>query len=166
MSTADAVDRETAWLQTTGDGLPSLLKTAGGPWDVIQAYLPRTPQTKKAQIYVLRRRFTTERRAQQRRMPTYNFHLTCLWPIGGTTIGTGIAEQEQRAFDAALDLLIQRLEDQTGDKSHGGRFLAVVESENGGRIDVEYTDPAQTIGSGAFLEAAVTYLADDTEYVM
>ena len=48
MSTADAVDREAAWLATSGDGLPALLVTAGGPFGVVQAYWPRTPGKRTA----------------------------------------------------------------------------------------------------------------------
>ena len=168
MSTADAVQREAAWLATSGDGLPSLLVADGGPWDVVQAYLPRTPVQRQSQIYVLRRGFNTHRFAQQRRMPTYQFHLTCLWPVGGTSIGTGIAEDEQAAFDNALGLLVQRIEGFVSDKSHGGRFLSIAEGDasNSTRIDVQYTDPGKTVGSGAYLEAQVTYTGDDTDYVM
>lgn len=166
MSTADAVAREAAWLTTSGDGLPALLTAAGGPWDVVQAYLPRTPAQRQSQIYVLRRSFNTHRWSQQRRMATYGFHLSCLWPIGGTTIGTGIAEDEQQAFDAALDLLVQRIEGHVDDKSHNGRFLSVGESPDGTLIDVQYTDPGQTISQGGFLQASVTYAGDDTDYVM
>lgn len=166
MSAADAVAREAAWLTTSGDGLPALLTAAGGPWDVIQAYMPRTPAARQSQIYVLRRGFDTHRWSQQRRMATHRLHLTCSWPIGGTTTGTGIAEAEQAAFDAALDLLVQRIEGFVGDKTHGGRFLSVGESPDGTRIDVEFTDPGQTVNAGAFLQAVVTYQADDTDYVM
>lgn len=160
-----AVDREAAWLATTGDGLPSLLTANGGPWDVIQAYMPRTPAQRKSQVYVLRRRTGTRRFAQQRRIPSHQFHLVCQWPIGGTTTAEGIAEQEQRAFDAALALLVQRLEGFTFDKTHGGAFKEVAEGDGGdNRIDVEYVDPAQTIANGAFLQAFVTYAADDSDY--
>jgi hypothetical protein len=162
-----AVAREAAWLTQHGDGLPALLTANGGPWDVIQAYMPRSPHQRQSQIYVLRRRFETERMTQQRRMPTHSFHLVCRWPIGGTTTGTGIAEAEQQAFDNALGLLVQRIEAFVGDKSHGAAgFLSVGESPNNTKIGVEYTDPGQTVGAGAFLEAAVTYVADDPEYVM
>ncbi|NUP48068.1 MAG: hypothetical protein HOW97_12245 [Catenulispora sp.] len=166
--TATAVDRETAWLTTTGDGLPALLTSAGGPWDVIQAYATRTPAQRQSQIYVLRRGFATDRWSQQRRMPSYRMHLACLWPVGGTTTGTGIAEDEQRAFDNALALLVQRIEAFVGDKSHGGRFLNVADAEAGpgSRVDVTFDDPVQTITNGAYLSAQVTYTANDTDYVM
>lgn len=166
INTGDAVTREATWLAVHGDGLPALLTTNGGPWDVVQAYLPRTPANRKSQLYVLRRRFMTERMDQQRRLATYTFHLACMWPVGGTTVGTNIAEAEQAAFDAAIDLVRQRVEGFVGDKSHGGRFLSVGESPNGTKFDVEYGDPAQTMSGGAFLEASITYVADDAEYVM
>jgi len=166
VSTGDAVDRETAWLKASGDGLPALLVADGGPWDVVQAYVPRTPGQRQSQIYVVRRGFDTHRWSQQRRMASFRFHLACMWPVGGTTIDTSIAEAEQRAFDAALALLVQRIEGHVGDKSHGGRFLSIGESPDGTLIDVQYDDPAKSIAGGAFLSAQVTYTGDDTDYVM
>jgi hypothetical protein len=160
---ANAVAREVAWLTTTGDGLPSLLKATGGPWDVIQAYMPRTPATQKTQLYVLRRRWQTDRFGTGRRLPSYHFHLVAYWPIGATTTGTQIAETEQAAFDAALYLLVQRVEGFVSDHSHGGRFLAVGEAPPTTVIEVEYGDPAQAVTSGV-LTATVTYTADDQDY--
>lgn len=164
MSLADAPAREAQWLTTTGDGLPSLLTANGGPWDIIQAYLPRTPAQRKTQVYVLRRRFPTHRIAQQRRRATHYFHLVCHWPIGATTIGTPLAEDEQQNLDQALALLVQRIEGFTFDKTHGGRFEAVAEGEDLAVIDVQLGDPAQDIANGV-LTAQVTYTADDTEYI-
>ena len=163
MSTADAVARETAWLATFGDGLPALLSGQGGPWDVIQAYMPRTPIAQQTQIYVLRRKLSTGRFAQQRRMASYSFHLSCVWPIGATTTGPGLAEAEQQAFDVAIGLLVQRIEDTVTDHTHGGRFLSVAETPEGTTVDVEYADPATAIPTG-YLTAAVTYTADDQDY--
>lgn len=167
MSSADAVAREAAWLRATGGGLPSLLATDGGPFDVVQAYLPRTPSERQSQLYVMRRDFSTGRVAQQRRMATHQFHLVCIWPIGRTTIGEEIGEAEQQAFDDALGLVVQRIEGYVGDKTHGGRFLAVAEGDasNGTKIDVSYIDPVQTF-DGGYVAATITYSADDTEYAM
>jgi hypothetical protein len=157
------VTREAAWLITSGDGLPALLKAAGGSWDIIQAYATRSPAQQKTQLYVMRRRLQTARFANTRRLPTYHFHLAAVWPIGATAAGPQIAELEQAAFDAALDLLIQRIEGWPGDKSHGGRFLSVAEAPTGSTIDVEVGDPVQGIASGQ-LTAAITYSADDQDY--
>ncbi|MEZ0066680.1 hypothetical protein ABIA32_002692 [Streptacidiphilus sp. MAP12-20] len=165
-TTADAVAREATWLAGHGDGLPALLTANGGPWDIVQAYLPRTPAARKSQLYVLRRRLQTERMSQQRRLATYTFHLTFYWPIGATTVGTNLAESEQQALDNALDLVRQRVEGFVGDKTHGGKFLSVAESPSGTRFDVEMSDPGQSMSGGAFLEGFATYVADDAEYVM
>jgi hypothetical protein len=164
VSLSDAVVRETAWLTTTGDGLPALLTADGGPWDVIQAYQPRTPQTRKTQLYVLRRRFPTRRFAQQRRIVTHYFELRAKWPIGASTTGVGIAETEQQALDNALALLVERIEDFVGDKSHGGRFMSVAEAPNGAQIEVRLGDPEQEIPTG-LLTATVAYTADDEDYI-
>lgn len=163
-TTADACAREAAWLATaTSDGLPVLLAAAGGPWDVIQAYLPRTPAGQQTQLYVLRRRLVTARFSQQRRMATHHFHLALVWPIGATAAGQQIAELEQAALDSAVALLVERIEGLVNDKSHGGRFLSVAEAPNGSTIDVEYGDPAQAAADGR-LTATVTYTADDADY--
>ncbi|MEV5944446.1 hypothetical protein [Streptomyces sp. NPDC051994] len=157
MSTADAVDREVAWLTTFGDGLPSLLASAGGPWANIQAYQPRTPGKRSSNVFVLRRQIHEKRFAHVRRMPTYEFALKLIWPLSS---GQGSAEDDQRAFDAAVDLLLTRIGGFTGDKSHGGRFLSV--AENPEYVTVRFTDPEQTLGIAEF-HGEVTYFADDTE---
>jgi hypothetical protein len=158
MGTADAVDREVAWLTTSGDGLPDLLADVGGPWDNIQAYWPRTPATRQKSIYVMRRGFRDERTANVRRMPTYQFALKIVWPLSS---GSGSAETEQRALDAAIDLLLQRIDGPMLDKTHGGRFLSV--AENPRYVDVTFVDPEQTIAATASLRAEVAYSADDFE---
>jgi hypothetical protein len=164
LSLADAPDREAAWLTTTGDGLPSLLKSDGGPWDVVQAYAPRTPNMRQTTLYVIRRRYPTVRFAQQRRMATHYLQLTATWPVGQGATGPGIAEAEQRALDVALAAVIGRLEGFVADKSHGNRFLAVGESPNGSTFATELGDPIGGIASG-LLTATITYTADDDEYV-
>ncbi|MCC9307684.1 hypothetical protein LN042_11315 [Kitasatospora sp. RB6PN24] len=158
MSTADAVDREVAWLNTSvNDGLPLLPASAGGPWQNIQAYRARTPGRKSTNIFVLRSHTHLRRTANARRMPTYEFHLKVVWPL---TSGAGSAETDQRALDAAIDKLLQRIDGQLGDKSHGGRFLSV--AENPDNVTVTYEDPEQTLPMGEF-HAEVVYYADDTE---
>lgn len=158
MSTGDAVDREVAWLTTSGDGLPDLLAGVGGPWDNIQAYWPRTPATRQKSIYVQCRSIHDERTANQRRMPTYAFLLKLVWPI---STSTGSAEKEQRALDAAIDLLLQRIDGPMLDKTHGQRFLSV--AENPRYVDVTFVDPEQTLAQVAALRAEVSYSADDFE---
>lgn len=162
-TTADACAREAAWLCTSGDTLPSLLSADSGPWDIIQAYLPRTPQQQRTQIYVLRRRLVTARFGQQRRMATHHFQLSLVWPVGATTTSPQIAELEQGALDSAVALLVTRIEGFVNDKSHGQRFLSVAEAPNGSQINVEYGDPAQAATEGR-LTATVTYTADDADY--
>lgn len=158
MTTADAVDREVAWLNTsTADGLPLLLSANGGPWANIQAYQPRTPGRKATNIFVLRRSIHDKRFANVRRMQTYEFVLKLIWPL---TSGAGSAEADQRAFDAAVDKLLQRIDGQVGDKTHGGRFRSV--AEDPAYVSVRFEDPEHTLGGGEF-HAEVTYHADDFE---
>lgn len=167
MTTADAVDRETAWLSTFGDNLPPLLKANGGPWDVVQAYATRAPAVRKTTIYVERQRLRDPRMAAQRKRPAYTFHLKLAWPMGSSTTGAGIAEDEQRNFDAAIELLLERIRGPIFDKTHGGRFLSVAEAAplGGAEIDVEFADPDQCLASDGIFRATVTYSADDNEIV-
>jgi hypothetical protein len=163
MSTADAVTRETAWLCTSGDGLPALLTANDGPWQNIQAYMARTPATQQTSIYVLRTSWSDDRSANQRIRPTYEFTLKCVWPIRQTT--TGIAEGEQQNLDNAIDLLVQRIRGPLGDKTHGGRFLSVGENPRSPGVRITYADPETTIDGSKALLASVVYYGDDFEVI-
>lgn len=156
-NTQDAVARETAWLLTTGDGLPAL-KAPVGPWDNIQAYYPRTPYLEQRSVYVLRHQIQQRRFGAQRVMHTYPFRLILWWPLQNAI---GSAEEEQQAFDDAIDLALQRILGPLGDKTHGGRFLSV--GEGADLLSVDYTDPEQTIPTMGGLRAEITYAADDVE---
>ena len=158
MSTADAVDREVAWLTTSGDGLPALLSTAGGPFTNIQAYWPRTPGRRNTNLYVLRKGIHQKRFANVRTMATHHFSLKIVWPLQS---GQGKAENDQRALDAAIDLVLQRIAGFPGDKSHGGRFRSV--AENPEFVNVTFIDPVQSMSAEAEFWADVDYYADDPE---
>lgn len=160
MSTADVCDREAAFLASSGDGLPALLASAGGPFGVVQAYQPRTP-TRRAhgQLYVMRSRIRETRFANQRIMTRYELVLDLVWPIAK---GTGSAEAEQRAFDAAIDLVLTRIRAYRGDKTHGGRFLQVAEDPR--EVDVRFEPPDRTIRDDTELRATVTYQATDQDF--
>lgn len=159
MSTADAVARETDWLNQIGDGLPYLPASAGGPWQVIQAYWPRTPATQQTGIYVLRARLLDTRASNQRIRPRYEMRLRLVWPVVVT--GSSLLETAQSDLDAATDLLIQRVRGPLGDKTHGGRFLSA--GENPRLVQVEWDDPEMTMGQYKQLRAAVVYSIDDLE---
>ena len=155
--TADAVERELAWLQVPGtDGLPALLVDNGGPWDTITRY-PRTPYENRRTIYVMRHRIKQRRFAAQRVMHTYPFRLILWWPL---LRSDGELELEAQDFDAAIDKLLQRILGPLGDKTHGGRFLSV--GEDAETVDVDYTDIESTAPMGG-LRAEVSYTADDVE---
>lgn len=164
MATSDAVAREAAWLQQSGDGLPALLSSAGGPWGIVQAYWPRTPNTSLTGIYVLRARLDDERFENVTIKPQYGFRLKLIWPVRNTSGsgGQGLAETAQQAFDDAIELLIQRVRGLPGDKTHGGRFLSVGEAPHGQYPHIDWVDPEQTIAANAIqLRAEMTYPADD-----
>jgi hypothetical protein len=164
MPSADAVARETAWLSAYSptDGLPALPTTLGGPFDVVQAYWPRTPLTRTNQLYVRRTRIRVERFGFNRKQDHHEFQLRIIWPLSSST---GAWEPVQQALDDAVDLVLQRV---TGpinalplDKTHGARFLEVAEDPC--LINVEFSDPEQAAATAA-LEATITYEAADIDY--
>jgi len=159
VSTADAVARETAWLNTTGDDLPALPASAGGPWQLIQAYWTRTPATQKTSIYVLRPLLLDQRASNQRIRPRYQMRLRLIWPVTVTT--TSLLETAQQDFDTAVDLLIQRIRGPLGDKTHGSRFLSAGEVPR--TVQVQWDDPEVTMGQFKQLRAEARYSIDDLE---
>jgi hypothetical protein len=85
--------------------------------------------------------------------------LRLYWPQSSPT---GQAESVQAAFDAAVDLVVQRVSGLFQDKTHGARFLSVAEDPTS--IDVQFADPVQSIQAKAELAATITYQADDQDY--
>lgn len=160
MGTADAVARETAWLRTSGDGLPALLATAGGRLDVVQGYWPRTPTGEQRCLYVMRRQLKAVRFAAVRSMAVHQFLLRVVWPA---TDGDGVIENDQAVLDLAIDDVFARIGGTVGDKTHGGRFLSVAE----GAADqvASFHDPATSVPQFGALVAEITYSADDVETI-
>lgn len=156
-TSADAVDRETAWLRTSGDGLPALLKEAGGPFDIIQAYVARTPPTERRALYVTRNQLRSVRFAAIRQQNKHPLRLHIWWPANDQG---GEVENDQRELDVAIDAVFARIRGPVGDKTHGGRFLAVGEE---GDTTAVFGDPARTLAEAAVLLVDVTYLAVDIE---
>ena len=168
MATSDAVARETAWLQTSsGDGLPYLPASAGGPWDVIAPYeQAAATRTQATAIYVTRGRAQQYRVANQRVRPRYPMRLELHWPVRTISPGSSsIAATEAQNFDNAIEMLRARLTGPLGDKSHGGRFLsAAIGSRGQPDIDVEFPpDAARIIRESKELRATAIYFVDDFE---
>jgi uncharacterized protein YkuJ len=88
-------------------------------------------------------------------MPMTMFTLHLFWPM---TNGQGSAETEQLNFEQAIDLVLARIEGFPGDKTHGGRFMAVGEPG----ITVNYDDVEQAMQTRIF-RASISYSADDME---
>lgn len=165
-SPADAVAREAAWLQTSsGDSLPFLPASAGGPWAVIAAYVQGAQtRTQATAIYVTRGRAQQFRVANQRIRPRYPFRLLLHWPVRQISPGSSsIAAEEQQAFDSAIELLRQRVTGPLGDKTHGGRFLSAAEVKGVPGIDVQFEDATRTIREAKELCATAMYYIDDFE---
>lgn len=152
--------REAQWLTAydPADGLPALSAMLGGPFDVIQAYLPRTPAQRRAQLYVLRRQLREERTAHVRRMARHLFELRIIWPASSPS---GSSEDPQQALDNAVELVLQRVGGLMLDKTHGGRFLSA--AENPGEVTVDFADPEPSLRDRADLRCTITYWADDAE---
>lgn len=161
-----AVQKEAAWLATGGDGLPALAATADGPFDVISAYWPRTPEFRKAGLYITRTGFQDLRFSAHRKLRRHQLLVRVVWPIGGSTVAAGMWEAEQAALDAAVDLVVARIVAFDMDKTHGGRFLSVAEAPEQQPIAVRFSDPARMNGGGGRVEltAEITYNADDNDY--
>jgi hypothetical protein len=164
VSSADAVVRETGWLTaySPADGLPALLSSMGGPFDVVQAYWPRTPAARQTQLYVTRRAIQVERFGFNRKIDHYPFVLRIVWPLSSST---GSAEIVQQALDDAVDLVLQRVNGPLAlplDKTHGAAFMSVAEDPC--VIGVDFSDPESAIAQGQF-RATVTYTADDRDYL-
>lgn len=164
MSSADAVDREAAWLAaySAADGLPGLLAAYGGPFDVVQARMPRTPPKRKRCLFVLRPDIVVERFGFNRKINHYTFSLRILWP---QTSPSGEAESVQADLDEAVELVLQRINGPLAmplDKTHGARFLSVAEDPT--TINVMFADPVQSMQAQADLTCSITYKADDKDY--
>ncbi len=161
--TATAAAREAAWLNTTGDSLPWLPVSAGGPWEIIQAYWPgaRFP-SQKTGIYVLLKSSGDYFVAANRYRPQHLVTLKLVWPVRHNT--SPLAETEQQNFDNAISLLRQRIRGPLGDKSHGGAFLSAAQVPQQNPLAVDYDDPETTIPAGQGLRATVSYHIDDQEF--
>ena len=166
MGTDTAVARETAWLQTSGDTLPALLASAGGPWQVIDAYeQAAATRTQKTAIYVTLARIEQVRVGNQRLRWRYLMRLELRWPVRATTPGTAtsIAAAEQQNLDSAVELLRQRVTGLLGDKTHGGRFAAAGEVKGQPGFTVNYEPATATIKAFKELRATALYPVDDYE---
>lgn len=157
---SDALDREAAWLATTNDSLPNL--TAN--FDVIQARYPRVATRHARQLYVLRdpqRSAVDTRTTHQQTMLTTSFMIRLVWPIRDPG---GSAENDQLAFEQAIDDVLTRIYGLVMDHTHGNRFLSVAEDPT--RVTVQYADPAQVFEHkiGEYL-AMIRYTADDFEQI-
>lgn len=167
MSTADACSREAAWLTTTGDSLPSLPASAGGPWQVIDAYEQGAQtRTQATAVYVTREPGIEQLRvANQRVRPRYMMRLELRWPVRVISPGaSSIAATEAQNFDNAIEQLRARVTGPLGDKTHGGRFLSAAEAARGqAGISVRYEPASLTIKADKELRASMTYPVDDFE---
>lgn len=160
---ATACQREAAWLATTADdGLPVLPASAGGPWDVVQAFWPgQRTATQKRGIYVCFQHNSDARPNAARVRQQHTFALKLTWPVKTGT--SPIAETEQANFAEAIEALIERIRGPFGDKTHGGQFESVGEVPPGLWPEVTWEDAERTIPGERCLRASVVYRADDLE---
>jgi hypothetical protein len=159
--TASAVDREAAWLGASGDGLPALVESAGGPFASVEAYVPAVTSSRERLLHVSRVRFQRARRSAQRMWNRHQMSIRVWWPLRSAL---GSAQIEQRNFDAALDLVTQRITAFTYDKTHGGRFLSVAENPHDIVVSISQPEDAWSRqGQPPLFHAEVTYWIDDFE---
>jgi hypothetical protein len=165
VGTDSACAREASWLSVSGDSLPSLLASAGGPWKVIDAYWQGAQtRTQAPAIYVTRGKAEQVRVGNQRIRLRYPMRLELYWPV--LTINPGsssIAATEQQNLDDAIELLRQRVTGPLGDKTHGGRFLSAAEVRGAAGIDVTFEPASVTIRASKEIRAVMTYSIDDFE---
>jgi len=167
MSSADAVARESSWLSTpSGDSLPFLPASAGGPWQFIGAYEQgAATRTQLTAIYVKRGRVQQVRTANQRVKNRYPMSLELHWPVRVISPGaSSIAATEAQNFDDAIEALRARITGPLGDKSHGGRFLSAAEVKGTPGLDVQFDPANRDIRAAKELRATVTYWIDDFEF--
>lgn len=155
LQTDTVVTREAAWLATTNDSLPVLVKTdlqdSTAPFDLIQAYWPSPVESLRA-VYVTRLPgFSVLPFDTGFSVSRHTIRLKVRWPI------LADLQVEQQAFDTALDALVERVAAPLGDKTHGLRFMSAGQMGQGG-ITVAIADPERAETS---LRADVTYVIDD-----
>lgn len=154
--------REAAWLSTAiDDGLPVLPSQYGGPWDVLQAFYSRTPRTQKTQCYIWAADVSDNRAANIRIRTTYQVTLDLHWPVRQTS--SPLAEKEQQAFKAAVQLLLVRIRGPVNDKTHNGAFLSAAEVPRQPGVHVAFEHPAITLEADKELRATIVYYVDDFE---
>jgi hypothetical protein len=154
------VAREALWLASynPADGLPALAAANDGPFDVVQAYRARSPRQRATQLYVTRASIREDRFANIRRQAHYIFRLQLIWPLSNMQ---GSAEADQQNLDSAVQLVLLRIGGLTLDKTHGGQFLQAAEIPKW--VEVEFTDPEETLAAKGDFRAYITYSADDPE---
>jgi hypothetical protein len=165
MGSDSAVARETAWLQTANDGLPALLQSAGGLWQVVAAYdQGAQTRTQATAIYVARGKVQQIRTGNQRVMPRYQMRLDLHWPVRVISPGSSsIAAAEQQNLDDAVEALRARITGPLGDKTHGRRFLSAAEVKGTPGIDVTFEPASQTIREFKEIRGSAVYFIDDFE---
>jgi hypothetical protein len=160
---SDVLTREVAWLQTFNDGLPALL-APDGPWEVIQAYWPKSQSNvRKPTLFVMRTKAVFTRFGNQRTDQEHHLTIHCRWPVQ-TAQNAYAGEADQQNFDTALGLLVTRILGPVQDKTHGGRFISAADTElgHGPLLDVSYGDTERNMSAGCLI-ASVTYSVNDDQ---
>lgn len=155
---SDVLDRETAWLKTSGDTLPDLTALF-----TIQARYPRTPTKKATSLYVMRVPNDSAdypRATNQRLIPRHNLMLRIIWPLVRNAAGSG--EADILACEQAVDAVLARVMGLVGDHTHGGRFLSAAEDAQ--RIRVDFPDLEQAYGASE-MRVHIFYSVDDFDVV-
>lgn len=165
---ATAVTREANWFTNdppvggSFNAAPPLQSANGGPFTIVQAYLPAVDMEARA-LYIYRPAGGSVVRVGAGGVMTVQHDFVALieWPyLGGNAAGS--MEAELQALDAALGAVVARIVGPLGDKSHGGQFASVGEGDSGTNFRFEFEqDPYDVALRGGPFRVRIRYTADD-----
>jgi hypothetical protein len=124
VSVADVLEREEAWFLDATLGLPPLLASAGGPFDIVAAQVRRVAQgPRQLFLGVTESRETRPAKNSPMRLD-HDVVALCLW---SAVKGGARAHLDQAVFDDALSAVVARVRGpgDIGDATHGGRWWLV-----------------------------------------
>lgn len=171
MGWGDAVQRETDWLtDITTVGLPVLLASEGGAWDLVLPYGRANGTVSPARVLFISRVSGTDARFTigAQRIQAHQFLVSAEWPVRASSN----PQADLAAFDAAIETVLIRIRGLVGDKTHGSRFLSVAEGHEatGGqtsapaRIDIDIDAPALAIANSK-VTARISHVAVDLPFI-
>jgi hypothetical protein len=168
----DAVDRETAWFQAeppaTFSSAPALHKSAGGPFDHVQAYRPKNMPARGRWLYIYRDYRSPQREKVtdmgERRIHEHRLLAHILWKFEEKTRK---AEDSERHLEEAIARVLTRIRGPQGDKTHAGATEGAEGFNDVADVNDEPTvefldDPLDAIRTSQSVQVLITYAANDS----